>query len=89
MENNKTLIWLKKAKSSLDKVIKMIEDEKYCIDIIQQNLAIIWLLKSANVSLLESHLSCCFVDAAKANDKERLDEMIEEITKIVKIAQNK
>lgn len=89
MENNKTIIWLKKAKTSLDKVIKMVEKENYCIDIIQQNLAIIWLLKSANLSLLEWHLSCCFVDAAKANDKARLDEMIEEIMKIVKIAQNK
>jgi DNA-binding FrmR family transcriptional regulator len=31
----------------------MIEEEKYCIDIIQQNLAVIGLLKSVNIKLLE------------------------------------
>jgi DNA-binding FrmR family transcriptional regulator len=41
MKHDKSLIALKKAKTSLEKVIKMLEDEKYCIDIIQQNLAVI------------------------------------------------
>jgi DNA-binding FrmR family transcriptional regulator len=41
MDNKKSLIALKKAKTSLEKVIQMIEDDKYCIDIIQQNLAVI------------------------------------------------
>jgi DNA-binding FrmR family transcriptional regulator len=88
--NSKQLvIWLKKAKTSLENNIKMIEEDKYCIDIIQQNLSVIWLLKSANTKLLEWHLSCCFVNAAKSNDQKRIDEMINEIVTIVKIAQNK
>lgn len=35
----------KKAKSHIDKVIKMIEANEYCIDVMQQNLAVIGLLK--------------------------------------------
>jgi DNA-binding FrmR family transcriptional regulator len=35
------LISLKKARTSLNNIIDMIEDDKYCIDIIQQNLAVI------------------------------------------------
>jgi DNA-binding FrmR family transcriptional regulator len=35
------LISLKKARTSIDKIITTIEEEKYCIDIIQQNLAAI------------------------------------------------
>jgi CsoR family transcriptional regulator, copper-sensing transcriptional repressor len=41
MKNQKVLIGLKKARTSLDKIIKMVEDDKYCIDIIQQDLAVI------------------------------------------------
>jgi len=55
-DNKKTLIGLKKARTLLEKIIKMSEDDKYCIDIIQQNLAVIGLIKSANITLLESHL---------------------------------
>jgi len=83
------LIALKKARTSLDRVINMVEDNKYCIDIIQQNLAVIGLLKSVNTKLLESHLSSCFVTAVKSDDKEKLNEMISEISNIVKTAQNK
>lgn len=83
------LIGLKKAKTSLENTIEMIENEKYCIDVIQQTLAVIWLLKSANLKLLENHLWTCFLTAAKNNDEEKIDEMISEVLKIVKTAQNK
>ena len=83
------LISLKKARTSIDKIITTIEEEKYCIDIIQQNLAAIWLIKSANLKLLEKHLWTCFLTAAKANDSQKLDTMIWELLTIVKTAQNK
>jgi len=83
------LIGLKKAKTSLENTIEMIENEKYCIDVIQQTLAVIGLLKSANLKLLENHLGTCFLHAAKNNDEEKIDEMIGEVLKIVKTAQNK
>jgi DNA-binding FrmR family transcriptional regulator len=38
---SKALISIKKAKSSLEKIEKMIQEDKYCIDIIQQNLSVI------------------------------------------------
>jgi len=87
--NEKNLISLKKARTLLDKIISMLDSDKYCIDIIQQNLAVIWLLKSTNLNLLEWHLSCCFVDAVKSNDKKRQSDMIQEVLTIVKTAQNK
>lgn len=87
--DKKTIISLKKARTLLDKIIIMAENDKYCIDVIQQNLAVIWLLKSTNLQLLEWHLSCCFVDAIKSNDKKRQHEMVQEVLTIVKTAQNK
>jgi len=89
-ENNKqVLIALKKSRSLLDKIIEMVEKDAYCTDIIQQNLAVIGLLKSTNLKLLEGHLSCCFVDAAKANDEAEIERIVQEVLTIVKTAQSK
>lgn len=82
-------VTLKKANSLTAKVLKMAEEEKYCIDIIQQNLAIIGLLKSANLSLLEGHLGCCVTSAAKSGNEKKINIMMDEILKVVKTAQNK
>gem|GEM_PF-29121 len=88
-QKKKQLIAFKKARSLLDKIITMAEKDEYCINIVQQNLAVIGLLKNINLQLLDGHLNCCFVDAVKANDKKRMNTMIDEILTIVKTAQNK
>ena len=85
----KVSITLKKANTLTNKVLKMLDEDKYCIDIIQQNLAIIGLLKSANLAMLQGHFSCCIKNAVKANDEEKLDGMMDELLKVMKTAQNK
>ena len=82
----KTLTNFKKAKSHIEKVIKMTEDGQYCIDIMQQNLAVIGLLKSAHQMLMEGHLNTCFKNAMKTNNEKRKQEMIDEILKVTKLA---
>ena len=89
MDHKKSLIALKKAKTSLEKIISMIEEEKYCIDIIQQNLAVIGLLKSTNLNLLENHMNCCVKKAISSQNQAEIDTKMQEILKIVQIAQNK
>lgn len=86
MKNEKTLINFKKARSHMDRVIKMIEDGEYCIDVMQQNLAVIGLLKSAHQMLMEGHLNSCFKNAMKTSNEKRKQEMIEEILKVSKLA---
>jgi len=85
-KNQKSIVNFKKARSSLDKIIKMTESGEYCIDIMQQNLAVIGLLKSANQMIMENHLGSCFKNAmASANEKKK-DEMIAEILKVSKMS---
>jgi len=86
--NEKLVIAMKKAKTSLEKVMKMIEGGHYCIDIIQQNLAVIGLLRSANMELLSGHINTCVKNAAKKGGKELDDKMVE-LIKVLKIAQTK
>lgn len=89
MTHQKTVIALKKARSLIDKVMQMVEDDTYCIDIIQQNLAIIWLLKSSNLKLLEWHMDDCVRKAIVSWDTQKVDKKMQEILKIVNLAQSK
>ena len=84
--NKKALTNLKKAKSHLEKVISMMENGTYCIEVMQQNLAVIGLLKSAHFSIMEGHLNSCFKKAMATNDEKRKQEMIDEILKVSKLS---
>lgn len=85
-KHEKALINFKKAKSHTEKIIKMIENGDYCIDIMQQNLAVIGLLKSAHQMLMEGHLNSCFASAMQTNNKAKKQRMIAEILKVTKMS---
>ena len=85
IQKEKTLINFKKAESLLAKIIKMTENNEYCINIMQQNLAAIGLLKSAHQMLMENHLNTCFKTAMATKNEKRKQEMIEEILKVTKL----
>ena len=87
--HSKVQISLKKAKSSLERISKMIEDDKYCIDIIQQVLAVVGMLRSTNEILLEGHLQGCYKTAIENKKYKKAKDMTEELIKIMKIAQKK
>lgn len=78
------LIALKKAQSHLINVIKMTEDGKYCVNIMQQNLAVMGLLRSAHQLLMENHLNSCFINAMSTANKSQKNKMIEEILTVAK-----
>jgi len=79
------LIALKKAQSSLGRVIEMYENGEYCVDIMQQNLAVQGLLKSAHEKLMENHLHTCFANGMNSTNVKRKEAMIEEINKLMRI----
>ena len=81
-----TLLNFKKARSHIEKITSMIEEDEYCIDIMQQNLAVIGLLRSAHLILMENHLKHCFSEAMQSDRDDKKTEMIEEILKVTKIA---
>jgi CsoR family transcriptional regulator, copper-sensing transcriptional repressor len=84
-QKQKAIIGFKKASSHLNKIIKMVESNEYCIDIMQQNLAVIGLLKSAHRNLMESHLNSCFKNAMASKNEKRKQEMIREILTVSKL----
>lgn len=84
-QKQEALLNFKKASSHLQKIIEMIEADEYCINIMQQNLAVIGLLRSAHQKLMEGHLNSCFKTAMATKNEKRKQEMIEEILQVSKL----
>ena len=81
----KALVGFKKAHSLLAKIIDMTEKNEYCIDIMQQNLAVIGLLRSAHEMLMENHLNSCFKNAMASKNEKKKQEMTNEILKVTRL----
>ena len=77
------LAQLNRAEGMLKKVIKMVEEDKYCIDVLQQSIAVIGFTKSANKLLLENHLNCCFKTGMAKSGPKKQSELIDEVMQIV------
>lgn len=86
VHKEKAYIALKKASSLLRKIVKMVEEDAYCIDVMQQNLAVAGLLKSAHHSLMEGHLDSCVQTALDTGSASKKQRMIQEILKVSKLA---
>ncbi|MFH1253447.1 MAG: metal-sensing transcriptional repressor [Candidatus Uhrbacteria bacterium] len=84
-QKTKTLISFKKANSLLNKIIQMSEANEYCINIMQQNLAVIGLLRSAHQQLMENHLNTCFKNAMASGNEKKKKAMTEEILKVTNL----
>ena len=81
----KALINFKKAQSSISKIIDMVNSGEYCVDIMQQNLAVIGLLRSAHEMLMENHLNSCFKSAMASKNEKKKQDMTNEILKVTKL----
>ena len=84
-DNRKVMQLLKTARGQLDGVIKMVEEDRYCIDIATQILAVEGLLNNANRQVVTAHLKNCVNNAETSEDRNRkIDEVTSLLTKIIK-----
>lgn len=84
-QKQKALLNFRKAHSHIAKIITMLEEDKYCIDVMQQNLAVIGLLRSAHAMLMEGHLNSCFKDAVSTKNIRKQNQMTKEILAVTKL----
>ena len=72
---------LKITRGHIDKIIEMMEDDTYCIDVMHQIQAVESGLKETGNLLLENHLKSCVADAISRG---KADESIAEIMQVFK-----
>ena len=83
--NKQVLNLLKTSKGQLEGIIKMVENDRYCVDISKQILAVQALLKKANLKIIDNHIKSCVKRAfEEGHGDEKIDEIIEIIDKYAK-----
>lgn len=65
----------------MSKLIQMVEDDAYCIDLLHSSLATQKALKNTDIILMEHHLRHCAIDQAKKGETEKLVKELIEIYK--------
>jgi CsoR family transcriptional regulator, copper-sensing transcriptional repressor len=79
-DSQKAIDLLKTARGQIDAILRMVEEDRYCIDVSKQVHASIALLKKANIVILKQHMNTCVKDAIRTNNG---SEKIDEITMIL------
>lgn len=80
MADQKTVLrLLKTARGQMDGIIKMVEEDRYCIDISNQLMATDAILRKANREVLRAHLEGCVKEAFSSASEEEKDRKIAEI----------
>lgn len=78
---------LKRIEGQARGLQRMVEEEKYCIDILTQISAITKALQSVGLGLLDEHLGHCVLDAAVAGGRDaevKLKEASDAIARLVR-----
>lgn len=76
---------LKTARGQIDGILKMIEDDRYCIDISNQVCATESILNKVNKEILKAHIKVCVKNACiEGNEDEKIQEILTIIDKIKK-----
>lgn len=75
---------LNKIEGQVRGVKKMVEDDRYCIDIITQVAAINAALNSFNKLLLSEHIKSCVVEDVKAGNDQMIDELCATLQKLMR-----
>jgi DNA-binding FrmR family transcriptional regulator len=70
---------LKSIEGHMGGVIRMTEEDAYCIDLIQQIQAVQGALDKVSEAILENHLDTCLVSAVRSDDPDRRDQVLDEI----------
>lgn len=67
---------LKTARGQIDGILKMVEEDRYCLDVSNQLMATQSILKKANRMVLRAHIDGCVRQAVASGDPDaRLDEL--------------
>jgi DNA-binding FrmR family transcriptional regulator len=79
VSHSESLVRLRRIKGQLEGVERMVEDDRYCMDIVVQIRSIMAALRSAEGLIMERHLRHCVTDAINANDQRMTEKTINEL----------
>ena len=74
---------LRRIEGQIRGLQKMVEEERYCADVLMQVTSVQEALRGVSRSLLHNHLKHCATEAIRSEDPERSEAMYEELVELV------
>lgn len=81
-----TLKRLKNAAGHLEGVIKMVERDAYCVDVIRQIQAVQASLNKVSTHILDSHLHSCVTTAIRGDSPDERERVLREIAEVFEMS---
>lgn len=84
------LEYLRKIEGQIRGIQKMIQDKRYCVDIMNQIQSVIGALSRIDNEIFKKHVKNCVINAMKGGSElekqEKINEVLEHVTKLKRIA---
>ena len=74
---------LKTARGQIEGILKMVEEDQYCIDISNQLMAAQAILRRANREVIQAHMASCVREAMAQGDEAAMEQKIQELAGII------
>lgn len=86
MKHNDALHRLKNVEGHIRGIQRMIDEDKYCIDVIRQINAAQAALNKVSAIILEEHLNSCVITAVRGDDPNERERVLQEISDVFEAA---
>lgn len=77
---------MKTIEGHLRGIIRMVEEDAYCIDVIRQIQAVESALNKVSSQILEGHLNSCVITAIQGEDQSERERVLKEITEVFEMS---
>jgi CsoR family transcriptional regulator, copper-sensing transcriptional repressor len=86
MQDDQTLKRLRTIEGHMRGIIRMVDEDAYCIDVIQQIQAVQAALNKVSTGILENHLNSCVTTAIQGDNPKERERVLKEITDVFETA---
>lgn len=88
MEKDQILKRLRRVEGQVRGIARMVEDDRYCIDVLDQVAAATRALQQVSIGLVHEHLNHCVADAVRAGGDEASQKLSEATTAIARLVRS-
>lgn len=86
MASESTVRRLKTIEGHVRGIVRMAEEDAYCIDLIRQIQAVEAALNKVSSQILEDHLNSCVITAIQGEDPKERERVLKEISEVFEMA---
>lgn len=74
---------LRRIQGQIGGIQKMIEDDRYCIDVLTQITAVVSALRGVEDQVMQNHLNNCVAEAMRSDDAREQQEKVDELLNVI------